>query len=1085
MSHQAHHFNTPLEWTQGEDVTLTFPYPSGVTSLTGASLEWAMAPRAGDTPTLQKSTAGGGVTFDNGAATVTVALTADETTMAAGSYDHDLRRVDGGEGLRLAFGRVKVHAKVGVLGGSFNPYDPDAATQELADALAPYLDVLPSQAGNAGEALTTDGTTASWTPFPTGLPSQTGNARKGLVTNGSAAAWRHPRGAKLFDIRDYGAAVDGSTNDTAAWQAAVAAAAAVATDQAHACVYCPAGTSAVAGTITVPSYVDVVGEGHASQVYAMSLGPIFQLGGWLKDGDAGDAWTSATKYTDLYGILDSSAAPSAGVSVGYDLNDEAYLSLPASPFELGVISADGSNACDHWREQRALTIDVALYNNGSTWTNAAVFGWTAQVNAGLDEAQVAYTPFRLTIESGTVYFRFVTSDGYLRAATCDLGAAASVRLLRLTVQVNLATPRVKFFVNRVAVAEGTTRINLGWAADRNFAPNFHQEFVVGKDPYSAAGAADYVLCGLRFCAGERYNVVAAGQPQVRTDAATLNDLSQFFCFVDAVTFDDSTVCTLQSATVGTSPAPAASGARLVSWFSRTAGINYFGYGHFLPSNFDEASGTQKNRLSGLYLNSAGAAYGSIVHQASALDTQVRNVKFGALGRAWSSLAGQIAYTTRFRDVHTESNGDAAFHFWNNIAVIDGVFMAPRRFGIKAHLGSVGANGVFVNGGGSAVNLVRLSRSNAEFSRWQLDFENGTPADAYFHLTSHTSDYGNPGKAVFRHVSGSSKTAGTPYVRLSSRTQPGAGLPGTTEPAFCRVEDSFDDFTFDLTRAVVEADSPVWQLGFSGSVNPRGLPLAVHADAAGVPRHYVAGDPTYLTLPPLAGDALVPATAGVTYTSLSGVQAVYLADSLGADGSTVAGWNNETGGTDAAAAGAGTLTVKANAWRDLKAVRFPTSYNAYLSLGGLTFASGAATLFFVHVGRQDETHPNPFYLFDNNATGSGGLVQLFDQADIYGGQAQRVTFTAPIGFTVPQVTCLRVAVGTPAVTIWVNRHQAAEAAVPAGANVGWDGTPTLGHAFYDSHFIGDVFAAVLVAGELDDATCLAVQQQLMHDFKIPL
>jgi hypothetical protein len=47
-------------------------------------------------------------------------------------------------------------------------------------------DPLPSQTGNTGKVLTTDGSTTSWQP---GLPSQTGNTGKYLTTNGSTASW--------------------------------------------------------------------------------------------------------------------------------------------------------------------------------------------------------------------------------------------------------------------------------------------------------------------------------------------------------------------------------------------------------------------------------------------------------------------------------------------------------------------------------------------------------------------------------------------------------------------------------------------------------------------------------------------------------------------------------------------------------------------------------------------------------------------------------------------------------------------------------------------------------------------------------
>lgn len=55
----------------------------------------------------------------------------------------------------------------------------------------PASDPLPSQSGQSGKFLTTDGTDASWATVDA-LPSQAGNAGKMLVTNGTTASWATP-----------------------------------------------------------------------------------------------------------------------------------------------------------------------------------------------------------------------------------------------------------------------------------------------------------------------------------------------------------------------------------------------------------------------------------------------------------------------------------------------------------------------------------------------------------------------------------------------------------------------------------------------------------------------------------------------------------------------------------------------------------------------------------------------------------------------------------------------------------------------------------------------------------------------------
>lgn len=49
-------------------------------------------------------------------------------------------------------------------------------------------DALPTQSGNSGKFLTTNGTTMSWASVDT-LPSQSGQSGKFLTTNGTSASW--------------------------------------------------------------------------------------------------------------------------------------------------------------------------------------------------------------------------------------------------------------------------------------------------------------------------------------------------------------------------------------------------------------------------------------------------------------------------------------------------------------------------------------------------------------------------------------------------------------------------------------------------------------------------------------------------------------------------------------------------------------------------------------------------------------------------------------------------------------------------------------------------------------------------------
>lgn len=61
-------------------------------------------------------------------------------------------------------------------------------TVSFAGATVTGIDLLPSQSGNSGKYLTTDGATASWATVDA-LPTQSGNSGKYLTTNGTTASW--------------------------------------------------------------------------------------------------------------------------------------------------------------------------------------------------------------------------------------------------------------------------------------------------------------------------------------------------------------------------------------------------------------------------------------------------------------------------------------------------------------------------------------------------------------------------------------------------------------------------------------------------------------------------------------------------------------------------------------------------------------------------------------------------------------------------------------------------------------------------------------------------------------------------------
>jgi hypothetical protein len=136
----------------------------------------------------------------------------------------------------------------------------------------------------------------------TGLPEPVGASGTGP---GSASA--PALTGTEFDITDYGALINGTTDDSAAWVLAVAAAAAVSGTVLH-----PGGTSAVGTMIAVPSNVTVAGIGPSSVIKALSgltTTYVFDVRG----SDAGPVSVDNVTFRDL--AFDLNSVSQAGAVV--------------------------------------------------------------------------------------------------------------------------------------------------------------------------------------------------------------------------------------------------------------------------------------------------------------------------------------------------------------------------------------------------------------------------------------------------------------------------------------------------------------------------------------------------------------------------------------------------------------------------------------------------------------------------------------------------------------------------------------------------------------------------------------------------
>ena len=179
--------STGFSLTAGVKVAVTFTYGNSATTPT-LNVNSSGAKTIAIPSSATAYTTGNGTTYNTWGAYETVLFTYTGTYWA-----HDTSGYLGYLAYNTASGRQAKITASGILKGD------GSGGVTAATAGTDYQAPLPSQSGNSGKFLTTNGSAVSWASVDA-LPSQTGNSGKYLTTNGTTASWGDTLSTTLLEI---------------------------------------------------------------------------------------------------------------------------------------------------------------------------------------------------------------------------------------------------------------------------------------------------------------------------------------------------------------------------------------------------------------------------------------------------------------------------------------------------------------------------------------------------------------------------------------------------------------------------------------------------------------------------------------------------------------------------------------------------------------------------------------------------------------------------------------------------------------------------------------------------------------------
>ena len=529
--------------------------------------------------------------------------------------------------------------------------------------------------------------------------------------------------AACFDVTTFGAVADGETDCTAAFQKAITAAATsfqnpdgyMSAVGPHAVVQVPAGRSTyrVTSMLRVPHGVDIVGDGFASKVWldATNYYPLFVFG-------LDDPQVTAADRPDLFGILDTTIAPRAGVIWGFTTINGKMQQVDHG-FNLGHLTSPTQPT--YWEDTSILTIDACLIRNG-TWGRAAALigqggkdGWTRpwMINTDYDS-------------DGVLRVEFATDLCGSEDATNDVVLMINVpdaTTIRLTIQLNLVLGRAAVYVNGVQVAFSGTI-----PSGRHLRMNEDWPFMVGAWGPNASYQAPSVLtpltlCGLRLDAAERYVVGTPGTPQQRIDGLPLTDYYRY-----GENLSPSMIGRLNFNSNPTLP-----------WIDAIPAAGYPATAALILAM--NQRGGYPNRISNLSLNSGGAC----ILLGAVLDMRIKGIRANSgVAPAIASVPSIISYPVYISECLL--GGEWCVQLWECIATLERChFMGYYRGVVQTRGCGVVVTDAMVNSPGPNARLAfsflpwQIGSESIRVENVVIDSENSGFRDCVFEAWSQWDD----------------------------------------------------------------------------------------------------------------------------------------------------------------------------------------------------------------------------------------------------------------------------------------------------------------------------------------------------------